>query len=102
MGRATSRDDDDVRRFPDNGARLRPDAKMELDASCPTLLHPPVDDAIISLRRGLLDVSLTCPPGSSAPSKTTTSCPRSAATRAARPPGPAPTTTTFFRPPALG
>src|SRR5271154_6752428 len=45
MRRAAGRDDDDVRRFRDNGARLRPGAKMKLDASGPTLLHPPVDDS---------------------------------------------------------
>jgi hypothetical protein len=45
MRHAAGRDDDDVRRFPDNDRRLRPGAKVKSDASRLTLLHPPVDDA---------------------------------------------------------
>ena len=57
---------------------------------------------IISRRRGLCAVSRIWPPAWSAASKTVTSWPRSPATRAASiPAGPAPTTTTFRRVPAL-
>ena len=56
-----------------------------------------------SLRHVAFAASTICPPGSLAASKTTTSCPRNAETRAASSPaGPAPTTTTLRRGPGPG